>query len=286
MKILRSLRQALGYVLLFLAIQYVCTFGAAVLSMSAFEAANPGGDADAFYDAFMGRYSTLILCVSQGLTLLVLGTLSARRRQKAGSRPPVKLGRLAGCLLAAGAMGNLATTGVMELAPFSQQLVESYAEASAGLDTSLLWADLLSIALLAPLVEEAIFRGEVLSRLREAMPDWLAVLLQGLAFGCIHGQMLWVCYASIFGVLLGWVRVKTGSLKASILLHLGFNLSSFFIGVVFYLAPQSFGGQLAVTAAGCLLTALFLVPVARLQTPRQMPWEENDYDHEHDGAWR
>ena len=116
------------------------------------------------------------------------------------------------------------------------------------------------------------------------MPDWLAVLLQGLAFGCIHGQLLWVCYASIFGVLLGWVRVKTGSLKASILLHLGFNLSSFFIGVVFYLAPQSFGGQLAVTAAGCLLTALFLVPVARLQTPRQMPWEENDYDHEHDGA--
>ena len=41
---------------------------------------------------------------------------------------------------------------------------------------------------------------------------------------------------------------------------------------------------LAVTAAGCLLTALFLVPVARLQTPRQMPWEENDY--EYDEAWR
>ncbi len=178
----------------------------------------------------------------------------------------------------------MATTGIMELAPFSQQMMDSYAEASSSLDTSLLWADLLSVALLAPLVEEAIFRGAVLSRLREAMPDWLAVLLQGLVFGCIHGQLLWACYAAIFGVLLGWARVKTGSLKASVLLHLGFNLSSFFIGIVFYIAPQTFGGLLAVTAAGCLLTALFLVPVARLQTPRQMPWEENDY--EYDEAWR
>ncbi|MCI8933877.1 MAG: CPBP family intramembrane metalloprotease [Clostridiaceae bacterium] len=285
MKILRSLRQALGYVLLFLAIQYVCTLGAAVLGMSAFEAANPGGDADVFYDAFMNRYSTLILCVSQGATLLALWGLSARRRRKIGPQPAVKLGRrLAGCLFMAGVMGNMATTGIMELAPFSQQLMDSYAEASSSLDTSLLWADLLSVALLAPLVEEAIFRGAVLSRLREAMPDWLAVLLQGLVFGCIHGQLLWACYAAIFGVLLGWARVKTGSLKASVLLHLGFNLSSFFIGIVFYITPQTFGGLLAVTAAGCLLTALFLVPVARLQTPRQMPWEENDY--EYDEAWR
>lgn len=283
MKILRSFRQALGFVLLFLAIQYVCTLGAAVLGMSAFEAANPGGDADAFYDAFMERYSTLILCVSQALTLLALWALSARR--KGAAEPGAKLGRgLGGCLFMAGAMGNLATTGIMELAPFSQQLMDSYAEASSSLDTSLLWADLLSVALLAPLVEEAIFRGAVLSRLREALPDWLAVLIQGLIFGCIHGQLLWICYAAIFGVLLGWARVKTGSLKASVLLHLGFNLSSFFIGIIFYLAPQTFGGQLAVTAAGCLLTALFLVPVARLQTPRQMPWEENDYDC--DETWR
>lgn len=278
MKILRSLRRALGYILLFLLIQYACTLGAAVLGMSAFEAAHPGGDADAFYDAFMDRYSTLILCVSQGLTLLALGILNARRRT-AGPRPAVKLGRgLAFSLFMAGVMGNLAVTGIMELAPFSQQLMDSYAEASSSLDTSLLWADLLSVALLAPLVEEAIFRGAVLSCLREAMPDWLAVLLQGLLFGCIHGQLLWICYAAVFGVLLGWARVQTGSLKASVLVHLGFNLSSFFIGIVFYLAPQTFGGQLAVTAAGCLLTALFLVPTARLHAPRQMPWEENDYD--------
>lgn len=281
MKILRSLRHALGYVLLFLVLQYACTLGAAMLGMSAFEMANPGGDTDAFYDAFLDRYSTLILCVSQVLTLLIVGVLSSRTKRKRPAAQPVRLDRgLLGCLILAGTMGNLATSGIMELLPISQQMIESYNEASATLSTSLLWADLLSVALLAPLVEEVIFRGKVLENLREIMPDWLAVLLQALVFGCIHGQLLWICYATTFGLLLGWVRVKTGTLKGSIALHMGFNLSSFFVGIVFYLAPQTTGGLLAVTGAGVLLMALFLVPVARLQPARQMPWEENDYEHQ------
>lgn len=285
MKILKSLRRAAGYVLLFLVLQYACTLGAAVLGMSLFEAANPGGDTDAFYDAFIGRYSTLILCVSQVLTLLVVGLLSGRRKQ--GPSPqPVRLERgLLACLLLAGTMGNLATSGIMELLPISEQMIESYNEASSTLSTSLLWADLLSVALLAPLVEEVIFRGKVLESLREIMPDWLAVLFQALVFGCIHGQLLWICYAATFGLLLGWVRVKTGTLKASIALHLGFNLSSFFVGIIFYLAPQTNGGILAVVGAGVLLMALFLIPIARLQTPRQMPWEEND-DQDSQALWR
>lgn len=286
MKTIRSLRNALGYILLFLALQYLCTFGAALIGVSAFEMAHPGGDTDVFYDAFLDKYSTLILCVSQVLTLLIVGLLSAGK--KAG-RPqaPARPGRgLLACLVLAGAMGNLATSGVMELLPLSQQMIDSYNQASSTLSTSLLWADLLSVALLAPLVEEVIFRGKVLENLRQIMPDWMAVLLQGLVFGCIHGQLLWICYAMTFGLLLGWVRVKTGTLKASIAMHLGFNLSSFFVGIVFYLIPQTTGGLLAAVCAGLLLMALLLVPVARLQTPRQMPWEENDYQDGQQDLWR
>ena len=166
--------------------------------------------------------------------------------------------RQVACLLLAGACGNILVSGAMDLLPLPQQLMESYNQASQGLNTSLLWADLLSVAVFAPLVEEMIFRGLVLSRLRKALPAWLAVVVQGLVFGFVHGQLVWIVYATLFGLLLGYVRLRTGSLKASILLHLGFNLSSFFIGIVFYLAPQNFLGQLSVTLLGGIMLAGFL----------------------------
>ncbi len=141
-----------------------------------------------------------------------------------------------------------------------------------------MWADLLSVAIFAPLVEELIFRGLVLSRLRKAMPAWLAVLLQGLVFGFVHGQLVWIVYATLFGLLLGYVRLRADSLKASILLHMGFNLSSFFIGIVFYLAPQNFLGQLSVTLLGGIMLAGFLS--IAFQGLKQGPDEEEPSEWE------
>ena len=260
MERLRNVRRAIGYVLLFLAIQFACTLTAGIGAQVYFQITAPDQAAE-LYDAFASDYSTVILLSSQVLTILIIMAIAKLRGMTLWDlvQGGQNIGRRqVACLLLAGVCGNILISGAMDLLPLPQQLMESYNQASQGLNTSLLWADLLSVAVFAPLVEEMIFRGLVLSRLRKALPAWLAVVLQGLVFGFVHGQLVWIVYATLFGLLLGYVRLRTGSLKASILLHLGFNLSSFFIGIVFYLAPQNFLGQLSVTLLGGIMLAGFL----------------------------
>ena len=280
MEKLRNLRRAIGYVLLFLAVQFACSLVASIGAQIYFQTTAPDRAAE-LYDAFASDYSTVILLSSQVLTILIIMALAKLRGMPLWAlvQGGQNIGRRqVACLLMAGACGNILTTGAMELLPLPQQLMESYNQASQGLNTSLLWADLLSVAIFAPLVEELIFRGLVLSRLRKAMPAWLAVLLQGLVFGFVHGQLVWIVYATLFGLLLGYVRLRTDSLKASILLHMGFNLSSFFIGIVFYLAPQNFLGQLSVTLLGGIMLAGFLS--IAFQGLKQGPDEEEPSEWE------
>lgn len=81
----------------------------------------------------------------------------------------------------------------------------------------------------APVMEELIFRGFLISGLR---PTRLgasgAVLVSSAVWAAIHGQYDLYGMATIFalGVLLGTTRVKTGSVLAPIALHALYNLIS------------------------------------------------------------
>jgi membrane protease YdiL (CAAX protease family) len=82
--------------------------------------------------------------------------------------------------------------------------------------------------LMAPLVEELIFRGyiyTVLERLWGVVP---AVLLSGVLFGSIHFPQLWPGYFQMFllcvvGVVFSLARARTGTTLASVALHFGYN---------------------------------------------------------------
>lgn len=281
MKKIQYIRNAIGYILLFLAVQFLCSFVLTIAAQALYVAGGSVGSLDAYLDDFSTTYSTAILCLSELVTILLVWCIAKGQRQ---SLPQLAEGEmrvprgLTANLLLAGLFGNLLTSGVMDLLPVSQQLQDSYAQASSALNSPLLFMDILSVALLAPITEELIFRGLALSRLQKAMPTGLAVLLQGLVFGLIHGQILWMIYATCFGILLGWVRVKTGSLRASMLLHIGFNTSSFFIGIIYALAPQTVGAELTIALVGGVLMAAFLVPVAKLARQPRDPELEGEQD--------
>ena len=87
----------------------------------------------------------------------------------------------------------------------------------------------IAVLAVAPVTEELIFRGFLLSGLR---PTRLgasgAILASSLAWAAIHGQYDLYGMASIFalGVLLGTARMKTGSIAVPIALHALSNLIS------------------------------------------------------------
>ena len=84
---------------------------------------------------------------------------------------------------------------------------------------------------LAPFVEELVFRGFLLNAFLRYAPPPLAIVLSALCFGAAHFSPSALIPLAGGGVVLGYVYYRTGSLTASMLAHAGFNLFSI-IGLV------------------------------------------------------
>lgn len=95
-------------------------------------------------------------------------------------------------------------------------------------DLSLGWQVVawLLAGLVAPLFEELLFRGLLLTWLRKVTRSTeLAIVISGLAFGVIHmPQWHLVPALSLLGIVLGYLYARTGSLTLVILFHAIFNL--------------------------------------------------------------
>ncbi|NQU10754.1 CPBP family intramembrane metalloprotease [bacterium] len=89
---------------------------------------------------------------------------------------------------------------------------------------SLLW---LALVVVAPVCEELFWRGFLFIRVwRSRVGATGAILVTALCWAAIHVQYDWVGIVSVFGggLLLGWARVRTGSVYPAILLHGLMNL--------------------------------------------------------------
>ena len=86
----------------------------------------------------------------------------------------------------------------------------------------------LTVAVLAPCFEELMMRGFLLGHLRARWGAGLALLATSLLFGFVHLQPLAIPTLSTLGGILGLLLLRTGDLRASILLH-GFWNGSLFL---------------------------------------------------------
>src|SRR5271168_1351707 len=96
--------------------------------------------------------------------------------------------------------------------------------------------------LVAPLVEETVFRGYLYPLFAKYFGVATSVIVTGVLFGLMHGAQLgwtWglVAVLTAVGIIFTFVRARTGSVFASFLLHLGYNSM---IAAVSILATQGF----------------------------------------------
>ena len=81
-----------------------------------------------------------------------------------------------------------------------------------------------SICLLAPLTEELVFRGAILTAFRKSRyHPWFAIIMSALFFGIIHINLSQIPHSFLMGLLLGWIYVRTRSLIPCILAHMANN---------------------------------------------------------------
>ena len=81
-----------------------------------------------------------------------------------------------------------------------------------------------AFAVVNAFVEEVLFRGAVLHHLAHVLGSWPAVLVQALAFGTLHLNgypygLVGMVLASVYGLLLGALRLRSGGLLAPWIAH-------------------------------------------------------------------
>lgn len=147
---------------------------------------------------------------------------------------------------------NVIVSVVISYFPWPQGWLDAYATSAAPLDGSLMsW---LAGVLMAPVLEEIVFRGLVYTRLKKGMPAIVAAVLTSLLFGIMHGTIIWVIYAFVLGMVMTWVFERYQSLVANIIFHFTFNLMGLGLSMIPESAEFVVWILLAVSIVGCVFT--------------------------------
>ncbi|MBQ5484806.1 MAG: CPBP family intramembrane metalloprotease [Lachnospiraceae bacterium] len=128
-------------------------------------------------------------------------------------------------------------------------------------------ATILYGCIIGPVTEELVFRGLTLGYMKKSSKFFTANVLQALLFAGFHMNMLQASYAFLLGLMLGYIAYRTGSVMVTILLHIGFNASSFLLGGVFEAATRQGALLSAVILVGAMMLVYFSIPLLVASKP-------------------
>jgi len=161
-----------------------------------------------------GLIGILALFYAGGLLAVVLAVLPMGR-----AAPPALALREAGWRYAVfGALGTLVlsvTVSWIGPEPEGMKQVMELAQ-----DRGKLLPSLFAFALLAPMVEELIFRGLLYGWVEGRWGSRVALVVSSLAFAAAHYEPAHILLVLPLGFLFGWLRRRTNSLMPSLVSHI------------------------------------------------------------------
>ncbi|MDO5461534.1 MAG: CPBP family intramembrane metalloprotease [Bacteroidales bacterium] len=154
-----------------------------------------------------------------------------------------------------------------------------------GLTHTLLGA--FTISVLAPVLEEVMFRGAIQGyMMRRFRRPWLAIVVAGLVFGIFHMNPVQVVYASLLGIIFGWIYYRTRSLLSVIVGHV-LNNTIATITMLFFadtseaeLIGENFSPvtetamEVMMFLGFAAVSVLLAIKLHRMLPPVQVPWSD------------
>lgn len=190
------------------------------------------------------------------LAVFLLARWSEVSRSYVRSRP---WGVLFWCVMAAlGAI--IPSTWLQELLPELPNLLEG--QFDMILKDSLGY---IVVGLMAPLVEEMVFRGAILRALLGwNKRHWTAIFISAAFFAIVHGNPTQMPHAFLVGILLGWMYWRTDSIVPCVAYHWANNSVAY---VLYNVIPNPdaplsafFGGSETRAIAAVLFSLCILLP--------------------------
>ena len=154
-------------------------------------------------------------------TVLLLGAWSARIPVReliplGGFRPLLIVALVPAVFGSCVALMEVATL-IEWLLPMPAMMREFFEGAFGGRHTTL--GSFVLAVIVAPFMEEAVFRGLLLRSMLRRWPALPAVLITSLLFALFHANPWQFVGPLILGLLFGWLTVRTGTLWPAILAH-------------------------------------------------------------------
>lgn len=197
----------------------------------------------------------VLITTAMQLTQLSYGQLlhpsSQSRRAVMGLLALPLLCLLPGLYVAMGVVDLLVTA----VFPMSAADAAVFERMSAGTPITVLMA-----CVIAPLVEEMLFRGLILRSFLRQYPRGLAILGSALLFGAAHLNVYQFAAGSLMGLLLGWLYDRTRSLWPCMALHAAYNASVTLGDGVQSLSAVQWGLALVLPVFGIVMLGRLLPP--------------------------
>ncbi len=136
------------------------------------------------------------------------------------------------------------------------------------------WArffDLFTTVLLAPIAEELFFRGVVLKGFCKVSLRF-GIIFSAIIFGLMHGNIYQAIMASFFGVVLGYITIKSGSIIPAIICHIVINFMASISDIFAYndpvLAEEIFGTVSNIQLTLGIVAWIYLLGKRKIAVPK------------------
>ncbi len=128
--------------------------------------------------------------------------------------------------VATGFVAHGLITGVLENLKPMTDVIAQYEQQMEWMQEGNVFLLLAVTLIVAPIVEEIVFRGVLISSLGKVITPIGALIVTSVLFGISHGNIVQGLYSFLLGLVLGFVRIRSRNLSNSILMHITFNASN------------------------------------------------------------
>ena len=129
-------------------------------------------------------------------------------------------------------------------------LLENTIDSTASLYTFIF------VVIVAPIMEEILFRKMIIDRTFD-LGDKFAIIYSSLAFGLFHGNLNQTIYATMLGVGLAYIYIKSGNIKYPILFHIIINFFGSFLMPLLSTLHESFNIVVSVFVIMCIIISIY-----------------------------